>query len=105
MHKRKPLRDIELDPRTETLLPLLTDTSKTPDVAPGELLRLVRTSLRMTQKQLAERSGIDQAHITRMEAGTVDAQWKSWLRVFEALECKLVLRVQAEGGLEGVLED
>jgi len=105
MYKRKPLRDIELHPRTAILLPLITHFGKTHDLAPGELLRLVRTSLRMTQKQLAERSGIDQGHITRMEAGTVDAQWKSWVRVFAALQCRLVLRVQAEGGLEGILED
>src|SRR5579872_1088803 len=105
MRKRKPLRNIELDPRAAVLLPLITETGNRPNLAPSEMLRLMRTSLRMTQKQLAERSGIDQAHITRMEAGTVDAQWKSWARVFEALQCKLVLRVQAQGGLEGILED
>ena len=105
MWKRKPLRDVEVDPRAEILLPLMTDAGKTPNLAPGELLRCVRTRLRMTQKQLAERSGIDQAHITRMEAGIVDAQWKSWVRVFEALQFRLVLRVQAEGGLDGILED
>jgi DNA-binding XRE family transcriptional regulator len=104
MRKRKILREIVVDPEAETILPLVVDSTKTPNLAPGELLRLVRTTLRMTQEQLAKRSGIVQAHIARMEAGRVDGQWKTWVKLFEALQCRLVLRLQAEGGVGGIIE-
>ena len=93
-----------LDPRSWTLLPQFMDASKLPDLAPGELLRLLRTTVRMTQEQLARRSGMPQAHITRMEAGVVDAQWKTWVRLFEAIGGRLLLKIQAEGGTQAILE-
>ena len=74
-------------------------------MAPGTVLRLVRTTLRMSQVQLSRRAGIDQAHIARLEAGKIDAQWKTWRRLFSALQCKLVLRIQAKGGLQSILEE
>jgi hypothetical protein len=104
MRKRKIYRDMALDLRATTHLPFLVDASKTSSLSPGELLRLVRTTLRMTQGQLSKRSGIDQAHITRMEGGQVDGQWKTWVKLFEAMECKPTLRLETEGGLEVIVE-
>jgi len=103
--RRKLLRPLAVHPESESWLPLVVDSAKTPSLEPGQLLRMIRTNLRMTQGQLSQRSGIDQAHITRMEAGKVDAQWKTWSRLFEAMGCRLALRVQAEGGLERIVED
>jgi transcriptional regulator with XRE-family HTH domain len=94
-----------LDPDWAALLPQAIDQSQMQGLEPGKLLRLVRTTMRMTLEQLGKRSGVDQAHITRMESGRIDAQWKTWVRLFEALGCRLVPRVQAPGGLDAILED
>lgn len=99
------LRTLVVHPDAETLLPLLVDASHTPAVAPGELLRMVRTSLRMSQGQLARRSSIDQAHIVRIESGRIDAQWKTLEKLFAALGCQLAPHVRVHGGLEKILED
>jgi transcriptional regulator with XRE-family HTH domain len=101
--KRKVLRPLVIHPKS-ALLPLVTDRGQTLIFSPGELLRMVRTKLRMSQEQLARRSGIEQAHIARMEADKVDAQWKTWQRLFEALGCRLALRIQADKGLEAIVE-
>ena len=102
--RHKPLREMMLDPNLAVLLPQAIDQNQMAGLEPGQLLRVVRTTLRMTLDQLGKRSGIDQAHITRMESGRIDAQWKTWGRLFEALECRLVPRVQATGGLDAILE-
>ena len=93
-----------MDPQLAALLPWVINSGNASLLAPGELLRAVRrATLRMTQAQLAQRSGIDQAHIARMEGGNVGKQWKSWQHLFEVMGCHLVWRAQAEGGLKKIV--
>lgn len=51
----------------------------------GELLRDRRKSLKITQKQLAQKIGKEQSYIARVEKGEVDIQLSSFFRIAEAL--------------------
>ena len=57
---------------------------------PGEQLRAHRRSLNISQRHLAEESGIDQSVICDLERGA-DARWTTWNRLFRALGCHAVL--------------
>jgi transcriptional regulator with XRE-family HTH domain len=54
------------------------------DSKPGAQLRAARDYRGMSQRALAERSGIDQATISRLEAGC-DARFSTWRRLFAVL--------------------
>ena len=67
---------------------------RAPDPArhdPRVYVRALRSALRMSQAQLARRSGVDQAHIARLEAGTLDMQLTTLRRLFDAMFCDLVV--------------
>lgn len=53
---------------------------------PGDSIRACRTDLGWTQAELAERSGVSQADISRIENGQLDARWSTIHRLSEALE-------------------
>lgn len=53
---------------------------------PGDSIRQRRTYLGWTQAELAERSGVSQADISRIENGQLDARWSTIHRLSEALE-------------------
>lgn len=53
---------------------------------PGDSIRAHRTDLGWTQAELAERSGLSQADISRIENGQLDARWSTIHRLSEALE-------------------
>ena len=53
---------------------------------PGDSIRARRTFLGWTQAELAERSGVSQADISRIENGQLDARWSTIHRLSEALE-------------------
>ena len=53
---------------------------------PGDSIRARRTDLGWTQAELAERSGVSQADISRIENGQLDARWSTIHRLSEALE-------------------
>lgn len=55
-------------------------------VRPGDSIRARRTDLGWTQAELAERSGVSQADISRIENGQLDARWSTIHRLSEALE-------------------
>jgi transcriptional regulator with XRE-family HTH domain len=57
---------------------------------PGEILRAVRSSRRVSQRHLAEVSGVRQSFISRLERGG-DARWGTWRRLFSALGFDLVM--------------
>lgn len=69
---------------------------------PGERLRSLRKTWDVSQKHLAELSGIGQDVISRLGRGC-DARWSTWKRVFGALGYGIV--VQAEEYGEDDLED
>ena len=52
---------------------------------PGDVLRERRIALGWTQAELAERSGIPQADISRIENGHLDARWSTIHRLSKAL--------------------
>jgi transcriptional regulator with XRE-family HTH domain len=81
-----------------------TTTASTILETPGQLLRLARTRLRMTQAQLGVRAGIDAAHITRIETGQIDAQWNTLVKLFRALQCDLVPYVRPQPSFEAIEE-
>lgn len=57
----------------------------------GRLIRNLRVMLRMTQANLAARSGIPQAQIARIENGRVDPRLSTAAALFEAMFCELVV--------------
>ena len=84
----------------------LASPNALPSLAPGELIRLVRQSLGMTQSQLARRAGLmNQSHVARIEAGHMDPQWGSVVRLLKALLCEPVLLARPSRDLEALLSD
>lgn len=55
------------------------------------LIRATRSALRMSQKQLALRSGLTRVYLTRLEAGSIDAKTGTLRRVFSSLFCDLLI--------------
>lgn len=51
----------------------------------GVILRDRRKELKMTQKELAEKSGFVRSYIARVERGETDMQLSSFLRIANAL--------------------
>lgn len=58
---------------------------------PRLLLRSLRSALRMSQAQLARRSGVPRAHIARIESGRIDAGFGTLSRLFDAMFCDLIV--------------
>ena len=71
---------------------------------PGEQLRALRRSLGVSQRHLAEVSGVDQAVVCRLERGT-DALWTTWQRLFVALGYGAVLMPVSAEDAEDFLQD
>lgn len=86
----------------------LTEAPKEPKLwSPtcGDWIRMVRTSLRMSQADLAKRSGVSQPHLAGIETGKVDPRVSTLRRIFEALSCDLVIEPQPTRPLDQVLRD
>jgi transcriptional regulator with XRE-family HTH domain len=52
----------------------------------GKNLREARTNLKLTQEQVAERSGVQAGEISRIEAGKRDPQVSTVLKLAKAVE-------------------
>jgi transcriptional regulator with XRE-family HTH domain len=63
---------------------------------PGEQLRALRRSREISQRHLAEVSGVDQSVVSRLERGA-GALWPTWRRLFSALGYDVVLRPSIGG--------
>jgi DNA-binding XRE family transcriptional regulator len=59
----------------------------------GELLKERRKELKITQKELAERIGIERSYIAYIEQGKTDMQLSTFLNVTDALGLKFYLGV------------
>jgi DNA-binding XRE family transcriptional regulator len=57
----------------------------------AEITRIRRQERRMTQHQLAEKSGIAQPTLATIEAGRSNPTLSQLVKIAEALNCKLVL--------------
>jgi transcriptional regulator with XRE-family HTH domain len=64
-------------------------------LAPEQFVRALRSALRMSQGQLALRSGVPKAHVVRLEAGKIDARLSTLRRLLDALFCDLLVLPRA----------
>ncbi len=58
-------------------------------------MRALRSALRMSQSQLARRSGGPRAHIARLESGSFSPRLDTLERLFDAMFCDLVVLPKA----------
>ena len=58
---------------------------------PAVFLRALRSALRMSQRQLARRSGLTQPHVARLENGEDGVQLATLKRLFDAMFCDLLV--------------
>ncbi len=57
----------------------------------GIILRDRRRELRMTQQELADKTGTNRSYISRIEKGDTDIQLSSFLRIISAMNLSLEL--------------
>jgi transcriptional regulator with XRE-family HTH domain len=60
----------------------------------GEAIARRRTQLRLSQRELAELCGTTQSAIARLEGGSRAARLDTLLRIANALDCELVVRLR-----------
>lgn len=82
-------------------VPLATSTSWTPSHA--DWIRILRTYLRMTQVELANRAGITQPHLVAIESGKIDPQVSTLRRIYKGLSCDLVVEPRPKKPIEEML--
>jgi len=74
-------------------------------IPPGELIRLIRERLHMTQRQLAQRCRIPQSHLTLIEQGKGDVQYGTLTRILEALFCRPILQIETQKDFDSIIVD
>jgi ribosome-binding protein aMBF1 (putative translation factor) len=57
----------------------------------GEILKEKRKALKLTQKELAERTGKERSYIAHLEKGETDMQLSSFIRISNALGLHILL--------------
>lgn len=82
---------------------LTSPVAKNYDPPPGDWIRILRDSLRMTQAELASRAKITQPHLAGIESGKTDPQISTLRRIFEALSCDLVVEPRPQKAINEVL--
>lgn len=81
-------------PHRQALNEVMVFTKRVPKGAqetPAAYMRALRVALGMPQAVLAERSGLTQPHVAKLESGKLDAQLGTWRRVFDAMYCDLLV--------------
>ena len=64
---------------------------KRANLEPAVLLRALRGALRMSQADLARRSGVQQAVVARVESGKGDVRLGTLRKLFDAMFCDLLI--------------
>lgn len=77
--------------------------TRTHEPSPGDWIRILRDSLRMTQAELASRAKITQPHLASIESGKTDPQISTLRRIFDAMSCDLVLEPRPRKAIKEVL--
>ena len=77
--------------------------TKTHEPSPGDWIRILRESLRMTQAELASRAAITQPHLAGIETGKTDPQVSTLKRIFAAMSCDLVLEPRPKTAIKDQL--
>ncbi|MCB1149641.1 MAG: helix-turn-helix transcriptional regulator [Chlamydiia bacterium] len=96
-------------PAEKAFVDKLLETSKalSDQVGPievGEIIKLLRTRLRMTQAILARRAGVPQSYVANVETGHITPTLKSLRKLLTALECDLALYPIPRASLDDVVE-
>ena len=73
------------------------------DSSCGEWIRILRTYLRMTQVELAQRAKIQQSHLAGIESGKTDPRVGTVKRLYEAMSCRLSLEPKTIKPIEDIL--
>lgn len=71
----------------------------------GTAVRSVRSALRMSQVQLARRSGVPQAHIARLEGNRLDPRLATLRKLLDAMFCELLILPRARHRLSDALAE
>jgi predicted DNA-binding mobile mystery protein A len=69
----------------------------------NDWVRILRGYLRMTQTELAQRAGILQSHVVKIESGKGDIQINTLRKVFDALSCHLLIEPLPQKPLSEIL--
>ena len=69
----------------------------------GDWLRMVRNALRMSQHDLARRSGVPQSHLAGIEKGKVDPRISTLKKIFDAMSCDVIIEPRPRKPLDEVL--
>lgn len=57
----------------------------------GEIITLIRSQLRMSQRSLAKRAGVPQATISRIETHNFEPNVSTLKKILDAMECDLLI--------------
>ena len=68
----------------------------------GELLKLVRLQLGMSQRALSKRAGVPQSTISRIEKGESDCNLSTLEKISKALSCDLVITPVLKDSIESI---
>lgn len=71
----------------------------------GDWIRLIRTSLRMTQAELARRAGVNEANLVAIERGTTDPRISTLKKIFDALSCDLLVEPRPRQPFNEILRE
>lgn len=69
------------------------------------MIRLLRDKLWMTQAQLAQRAGVPQSHIAKIEKGKMSPRLDTIKKIFEALHCDVLLLAKPAKSLDAILNE
>lgn len=72
-------------------------------VSISEWLQVLRSFLRMTQRELAKRAKITQPHLAEIESGKRDPRWSTLKRIFAALSCELYIDPRPKKSMKEIL--
>ncbi len=73
-------------------------------ISGGEILRLLRKRFFMTQTQLAEKSGLPQSFISKLERGMQQPSLETLKKLFSIFSCHLVVIPIASESFDVILE-
>ena len=79
------------------------DSSRATDLGPGDWVRILRSYLRMTQTELAERANITQPNLVAIESGKVDPQVSTLRRIYRGMSCNLSVEPRPQKPFQEIL--
>ncbi|MBR3183630.1 MAG: helix-turn-helix transcriptional regulator [Firmicutes bacterium] len=88
--------DLDLDIETIYYDGHLIKTLSLPGIAAGEEVQRVRAEAGLSQKELADLTGIDQSDISKIERGASNPTLGTLERIANALGGKLVISIETE---------